>query len=351
MRSPGRCGRVLAGRVPKIPKNGTSGRIKTYLLMGGVSGDFTSLRLYLSVEQPLVPSPTSSSRDEIVHTRSVHGKVTSQIAYSRLRPAFPEVFLGKWIWAKFIPRSVTIWRAIHHRLAVRHTIRLRGFIGPSVSNLWRVVIVTVFWSIWFKRNDLAFNNSQCTPTGLRSFIWCRVRETSTMDMGEMNNSVEVRCQFLSSGSVAPKDAKKGKGLDLFRSLGVLLSFWDGMRLAFLLSHRRKLAGWLVEVNQSGVDRFLPLRRSSSGKAALRCRESQRWFQVLMFAFRAFSWVTYKRVVKNLTRLVEWYGKNARLRELVQLDNQSKKNNPDECRRVEIELNYTRTSLRFGMIIH
>ncbi|KAL2344726.1 hypothetical protein Fmac_006011 [Flemingia macrophylla] len=53
----------------------------------------------------------SSAIDTRVWTNSVHGNVTSQLAYFRLRPSFPKVNWGTWIganmkgWYLYRPRQ------------------------------------------------------------------------------------------------------------------------------------------------------------------------------------------------------------------------------------------------------
>lgn len=70
---------------------------------------------------------------------SVHGQVTSQLAYWKLGPWYPTVSWGKWLWSTFIPprHSLVVWRAIHHRLPLLDSFCKHGFIGPSFYSLCR----------------------------------------------------------------------------------------------------------------------------------------------------------------------------------------------------------------------
>lgn len=79
----------------------------------------------------------SDSPDIRIWCDSVHGEVHSRLAYEKLRPSFPRVNWGEWIWSKCIPvrRSIFVWRLIHGRLPLLDTLRSRGFVGPNICSL------------------------------------------------------------------------------------------------------------------------------------------------------------------------------------------------------------------------
>lgn len=84
----------------------------------------------LIVTTPIAPN----SSDSRVWSKSLHGQVTSQLAYLHLRPSFPSVAWGEVDLGFLYPSSsLDLWRAIHNRLPTMDSIRRRG--GPSISVL------------------------------------------------------------------------------------------------------------------------------------------------------------------------------------------------------------------------
>lgn len=59
---------------------------------------------------------TEGSKDIRIWEKSLHGTLSSNLAYYILSPHFPEVNWGSWIWQSFIPkcRSSTIWKVVHN---------------------------------------------------------------------------------------------------------------------------------------------------------------------------------------------------------------------------------------------
>lgn len=75
-----------------------------------------------------------NARDERFWTRSVKGQVTAAVARLSLRPSFPEVSRGSWIWDNKIPvrRSLLLLRLCHSRLPTTLMLRSFGIHGPSI---------------------------------------------------------------------------------------------------------------------------------------------------------------------------------------------------------------------------
>ncbi|KAK0599983.1 hypothetical protein LWI29_010426 [Acer saccharum] len=191
----------------------------------------------------------STDPDSLVWTCSLDGVVSCKSAYDSLSEVRSSVFWGKQIWASFIPpsRSVLIWRLFHGKIPTDIALRARGFISPSrcrfccaaeedlrhlflncffvrglwdavsstfghklkldgtcldlwqeamrvvfstqMQALWRVSIITVFWVVWFLRNQATFEGGKPVFTDALSMIWRSVREADSLQSGTMKNSV------------------------------------------------------------------------------------------------------------------------------------------------------------------
>ncbi|KAK0572334.1 hypothetical protein LWI29_030054 [Acer saccharum] len=191
----------------------------------------------------------STDPDSLVWTCSLDGVVSCKSAYDSLSEVGSSVFWGKQIWASFIPpsRSVLIWRLFHGKIPTDIALRARGFISPSrcrfccaaeedlrhlfldcffvrglwdavsftfghklkldgtcldlwqeamrvvfstqMQALWRVSIITVFWVVWFLRNQATFEGGKPVFADALSMIWRSVREADSLQSGTMKNSV------------------------------------------------------------------------------------------------------------------------------------------------------------------
>ncbi|KAK0575059.1 hypothetical protein LWI29_033415 [Acer saccharum] len=191
----------------------------------------------------------STDPDSLVWTCSLDGVVSCKSAYDSLSEIGSSVFWGKQIWASFIPpsRSVLIWRLFHGKIPTDIALRARGFISPSrcrfccaaeedlrhlfldcffvrglwdavsstfghklkldgtcldlwqeamrvvfstqMQALWRVSIITVFWVVWFLRNQATFEGGKPVFADALSMIWRSVREADSLQSGTMKNSV------------------------------------------------------------------------------------------------------------------------------------------------------------------
>ncbi|KAK3222119.1 hypothetical protein Dsin_009144 [Dipteronia sinensis] len=172
--------------------------------------------------------------------RACHPDVASEI----------EKVVGKQIWASFIPpfRFVLIWHLFHGKIPTDIALRARGYISPSrcrfccaaeedlrhlfldcpfvralwdaisstfghrlkldgtcldlwqeemrvvfstkLKALWRVSIITIFWVVWFLRNQVTFEGGKVVFTDALSLNWRSVREADSLQSGTMKNSVD-----------------------------------------------------------------------------------------------------------------------------------------------------------------
>ncbi|XP_057770983.1 uncharacterized protein LOC130990768 [Salvia miltiorrhiza] len=198
----------------------------------------------------IVSTPISGGEDRRAWIHSHFGDVSSAIATDHVRPSFPKVTWGKWIWAQFIPmrRSIMTWRVILGRLPTASALRRSGYCGPGwcplcknanedichlfwecevarqvwgslfswfrmdgsgsqeigsfiiwamnrtvsrqVNNLWRVGVMSTIWSIWNLRNMAIFNDAPVSAMALAVQIKAFILEASRISLGEMANSVD-----------------------------------------------------------------------------------------------------------------------------------------------------------------
>lgn len=191
-----------------------------------------------------------AGEDTRIWTSSRDGTTSSAIFYQHLRPSFPTVNWGDWIWSSYIPprRSITTWKAIHNKLPTLDNLRTIGFMGPSicifcmsneedmdhmlvrctfthtiwlrifdifhltmpdfngfhelvlfamarrfstqVSALWRLVFVTLVWILWSTRNRWIFENKQFSISSVLHRLLRTVHEQGNLLKGTMYNSVD-----------------------------------------------------------------------------------------------------------------------------------------------------------------
>ncbi|KAK3229339.1 hypothetical protein Dsin_001220 [Dipteronia sinensis] len=192
----------------------------------------------------------STDPDSLVWTCFLDGVVSCKSAYDSLSEVRSSVFWGKQIQASFIPHShsVLIWRLFHGKIPIDIALRVRSYISPSrcrfscaaeedlrhlfldcpfvrglwdavsstfghklkldgtyldlwqdamrvvystqLKALWRVSIITVFWVVWFLRNQVTFEGDKPVFADALSLIWRSVREADSLQSGIMKNSVD-----------------------------------------------------------------------------------------------------------------------------------------------------------------
>ncbi|KAK2649696.1 hypothetical protein Ddye_017185 [Dipteronia dyeriana] len=178
------------------------------------------------------------------------GSVSCKSVYTSLFEVRSFVFWGKQIWVSFIShsRSVLIWRLFHGKIPTDIVLRARGYIFPSrcrfcyvvekdlrhtfldcpcvrglwdvvsstfghkikldgtcldlwqeamrvvfstqLKTLWQVSIITVFWVVWFFRNQATFEGGKIVFVDALSLLWRSVREANSLQSGTMKNSVD-----------------------------------------------------------------------------------------------------------------------------------------------------------------
>ncbi|XP_057782626.1 uncharacterized protein LOC131000636 [Salvia miltiorrhiza] len=208
------------------------------------------LQIFPDIAFDIVSVPISEGEDRRAWTHSHFGEVSASLASDHIRPCFPTVDWGKWIWAPFIPmrRSIVTWRVILGRLATASSLRRSGLVGPGwcplcrnanedidhlfwdctfarqiwrslfgwfrvdsplihdigslllwamkvqtskqVVNLWRMGVMSTIWSIWNIRNRVVFDAASVSERALSIQIKSFILETSQLCSGEMANSVE-----------------------------------------------------------------------------------------------------------------------------------------------------------------
>ncbi|XP_057774769.1 uncharacterized protein LOC130993749 [Salvia miltiorrhiza] len=81
--------------------------------------------------------PIGEEEDVRLWKPSVHGEVTSALAFASKCHRFPTVNWGRWLWENYIPvrRSITCWRVILNRLPTRDKLIRQGLISPNYCSL------------------------------------------------------------------------------------------------------------------------------------------------------------------------------------------------------------------------
>ncbi|XP_057790907.1 uncharacterized protein LOC131008020 [Salvia miltiorrhiza] len=95
--------------------------------------------------------PIGDEEDVRLWKPSVHGEVTSALAFAANCHRFPGVSWGRWLWESYIPvrRSITCWRVILNRLPTRDKLIRQGLISPNYCSLCfqeAEDICHIFWS-------------------------------------------------------------------------------------------------------------------------------------------------------------------------------------------------------------
>ncbi|XP_057790850.1 uncharacterized protein LOC131007957 [Salvia miltiorrhiza] len=198
----------------------------------------------------IISTPIPRLADDRSWIHSGFGNITAASAFAHIRPQFPKVDWGSWIWAPFIParRSLFVWRTIVGKLPTFDMNRLFGIQGPNrctlcsaaeetmdhvllncpfsasiwadvfrwfliekplpldvgsmirfsihqnnskqVGNLWKAGVVSLLWSLWSHRNNVIHKN--LAPS--RHLILKQVRvflgeAANNFVLGTMANSV------------------------------------------------------------------------------------------------------------------------------------------------------------------
>ncbi|XP_057803295.1 uncharacterized protein LOC131018600 [Salvia miltiorrhiza] len=172
------------------------------------------LQVFPDIAFDIISIPISGGEDRRAWIHSHFGEVSASLAMDHIRPSFPIVDWGKWIWAPFIPmrRSIVTWRVILGRLTTASYLRCSGWFrvdGPlihdigslllwamkvqtskQVDNLGRIGVMSTIWSIWNIRNRVVFDEAPVSARALSIQIKAFILETSHLRSGEMANSVE-----------------------------------------------------------------------------------------------------------------------------------------------------------------
>ncbi|XP_057786281.1 uncharacterized protein LOC131003750 [Salvia miltiorrhiza] len=211
---------------------------------------YSFIQSFPRIALDIISTPIPGLADDRSWIHSGFGNITAASAFAHIRPQFPKVDWGSWIWAPFIParRSLFVWRTIVGKLPTFDMNRLLGFQGPNrcplcsaaeetmdhvllncsfsasiwadvfrwflieqtlpldvgsmirfsihqknskqVGNLWKVGVVSLLWSLWSHRNNIIHNN--LTPS--RHLILKQVRvflceDANNFVLGTMANSV------------------------------------------------------------------------------------------------------------------------------------------------------------------
>ncbi|XP_057811497.1 uncharacterized protein LOC131025722 [Salvia miltiorrhiza] len=195
--------------------------------------------------------PIGDEEDVRLWKPSVHGEVTSALAFDSNCHRFPCVSWGRWLWESYIPvrRSITCWRVILNRLPTRDKLIRQGLVSPNycslcfqeaedmshvfwscnkvqpvwtkflgwfnqmegrncidihsflifswsikwssqINVLWKLGIVSVIWAIWNARNKSHFDGVDFQSRAILSFIKSTFLEvdTSFSKLGCINNT-------------------------------------------------------------------------------------------------------------------------------------------------------------------
>ncbi|XP_057803315.1 uncharacterized protein LOC131018618 [Salvia miltiorrhiza] len=194
--------------------------------------------------------PIGTDSDTRFWKNSVHGQVTSALAFANNCHRFPQVTWGTWIWERFIPmrRSMVVWRVLHNRLPTYDSLIRHGLIKPNhcpfcfrnnesidhifwscmlvretwiefldwfnfgqsdhipgihnflaiawnlkhssqVNSFWKAGIITFIWMIWVIRNDCVFENHTFSKFRLLRMVKVTFKEVDMFqNLGHMHNS-------------------------------------------------------------------------------------------------------------------------------------------------------------------
>ncbi|XP_057812282.1 uncharacterized protein LOC131026399 [Salvia miltiorrhiza] len=113
--------------------------ISNYFFDGSWHFTLDFLQTFPDLAFDIVSVPIGDGEDHRAWIHSHFGEVSAALALDHVRPSFPLVDWGNWIWAPFIPtrRSIVTWCVILGRLSTASSLRHSGFIGPSWCPLCR----------------------------------------------------------------------------------------------------------------------------------------------------------------------------------------------------------------------
>ncbi|KAL8463828.1 hypothetical protein ACS0TY_033684 [Phlomoides rotata] len=128
-------GYIIADRIgiPHFAKEFLAFSVSDYYFDGAWHLDEFFVMKHMDIVEDMLWYSCKADSDTLVWPHSVHGTLTSKVAYAGLQQRYPMVSWGNWIRGPFIPtkRSTVIWRLNHGKLPTWDFLHFKGFSGPS----------------------------------------------------------------------------------------------------------------------------------------------------------------------------------------------------------------------------
>ncbi|XP_057775111.1 uncharacterized protein LOC130994094 [Salvia miltiorrhiza] len=116
--------------------------------------------------------PIGDDEDVRLWKPSVHGDVTSALAFAANCHRFPCVSWGRWLWENYIPRLKTF--VMFSGLAIKcNRSGLNSWSikwSSQINVFWKLGVVSVIWAIWNARNKSHFDGVYFQSRAILSFI-------------------------------------------------------------------------------------------------------------------------------------------------------------------------------------
>ena len=117
--------------------------------------------------------------EEIIHHLLLHCPIVSSL----WEIIFP-LFGLSWVFPKTIKDALLNWKG--------------SFVGKKRSKVWKSIPVCIFWTVWKKRNCLAFRNGSLAVQRLKHSIVSNLWDWNNMYIGEEISSLIGFLEWLAS---------------------------------------------------------------------------------------------------------------------------------------------------------
>ncbi|KAK2657980.1 hypothetical protein Ddye_011032 [Dipteronia dyeriana] len=164
-------------------------------------------------------------QDSLVWTCSLDDFVSCKSTYTSLSGVRSSVFWEEDLRRLFLdcPFLRGLWDVVSstfgHKLKLDGTCFdlwqevMRFVFSTELKTLWQVSIITVFWVVWFFRNQSTFEGGKIIFVDALSLLWRSVREADSLQSGTMKNSVD-ELQILQRLHVSGRPPKAPRILEI-----------------------------------------------------------------------------------------------------------------------------------------